>query len=55
MTAFYEWVVAGAIFGIKAFFAVFAFLMCCVVSLALLALLGKAVGALLNAMDGGKE
>ena len=41
---FVEWVAAGAAFGIKAFFAVFVFLLCAGVVLGLLALLGWALG-----------
>ena len=36
---FYEWVSAGAIFGIEAFFAVFMFLLCCSVIVGFLAML----------------
>lgn len=36
---FYEWVSAGAIFGIEAFFAIFMFLLCWCVILGALALL----------------
>ncbi len=41
---FAEWVTVGAAFGIKAFFAVLVFLLCCGVVLGLLALLGQALG-----------
>lgn len=38
---FYEWVSAGAIFGIEAFFAVFTFLLCCCLVLGLLTALAS--------------
>ena len=41
---FVEWVAAGAAFGIKAFFAVFVFLLCAGVVLGLLALFGWVLG-----------
>ncbi len=41
---FAEWVATGAAFGIKAFFAVFVFLLCAGVVLGLLALLGQLLG-----------
>lgn len=39
---FVEWVAAGAAFGIKAFFAVFVFLLCCDAVLWLLNVLASA-------------
>lgn len=41
---FTDWVAAGAAFGIKAFFAVFVFLMCCGVILGLFAFLAACFG-----------
>ena len=44
---FYEWVAAGAAFGVEAFFAVFMFLLCCCVIVGILAL----VAAFMRAGD----
>ena len=41
---FAEWVAAGAVFGIKAFFVVFTFFGCWMVVVLLLAALAKAFG-----------
>lgn len=41
---FYEWVSAGAVFGIEAFFAVFTFLLICGAVVGLLALIAKVIG-----------
>ena len=41
---FYEWVSAGVAFGIKAFFAVFVFLLCLAVVMTALGLIAKAFG-----------
>lgn len=38
---FYEWVSAGAIFGIKAFFAIFTFLLFCAMLMGLVAIVGS--------------
>ena len=38
---FYEWVSAGAIFGIEAFFAIFTFAMCCAAVLGCMVLAGR--------------
>ena len=40
---FAEWVAAGAAFGIKAFFAVFIFLLCCLIVLGLMAIVSYAL------------
>ena len=42
---FYEWVSAGAIFGIEAFFAIFTFLMFCAALLGVVALIGNFIKA----------
>lgn len=42
---FYEWVSAGAIFGIEAFFAVFMFAACLFVLVAFAALIGSVIKA----------
>ena len=42
---FYEWVSAGAIFGIEAFFAIFTFLLFCAALLGLVALVGNFIKA----------
>ncbi len=47
---FYEWVAAGAIFGIEAFFAVFTFLLLCG---AVIGLLG--IGAKIAEGNNGKD
>ncbi len=41
---FFELAAAGAAFGVKAFFAVFVFLMCCGVTLGLFAFLAACFG-----------
>jgi hypothetical protein len=38
---FWEWVSAGAIFGIKAFFCIFTFLLFCAAGVGILALIGS--------------
>jgi hypothetical protein len=38
-----EWIAAGAAFGIKAFFAVFIFLLCCLIVLGLMAIVSYAM------------
>ena len=48
---FYEWVSAGAIFGIEAFFAIFTFLLFCAAVLGILALIGK----FFSAADGDRR
>ena len=47
---FYEWVSAGAIFGIEAFFAIFTFLLFCAAVLGVFALIAK----LFSAADGDR-
>ena len=42
---FYEWVSAGAIFGIEAFFAVFSFAVCLLVLCAFATLIGSVIKA----------
>ena len=42
---FYEWVSAGAIFGIEAFFAIFTFLLFCAAVLGMVALVGNVIRA----------
>ena len=41
---FAEWVAAGAAFGIKAFFAVFVFFLCCATVLGVLAIVARIFG-----------
>ena len=41
---FAEWVTIGTAIGIKAFFALFVFMLCCGIILGLFALLASAVG-----------
>ena len=41
---FYEWISAGAIFGIEAFFAIFTFLLFCAAVLGLMAVGQKIMG-----------
>ena len=41
---FAEWVAAGAAFGIKAFFAVFVFALCCCTVLGVLAIVARIFG-----------
>ena len=41
---FAEWVAAGAAFGIKAFFAVFVFALCCCPVLGVLAIVARIFG-----------
>lgn len=48
---FYEWVSAGAIFGIKAFFALVAFALCAGVVLLVLTL----IGSMVREIDNGKS
>lgn len=45
LTMFYEWVSAGAIFGIEAFFAIFTFLLFCAAVLGMVALVGNVIRA----------
>lgn len=40
---FYEWVSAGAIFGIEAFFAVFTFLLICAALMGIMMVVGRAI------------
>ena len=48
---FAEWVAAGAAFGIKAFFAVVVFLLCCGIVLGLLGLMARFFGGDEDDMD----
>ena len=41
---FAKWVAAGAAFGIKAFFAVFVFFLCCATVLSVLAIFARIFG-----------
>ena len=41
---FYEWVSEGAAFGVKAFFAVVIFGLCCAAVVGLIALVGMVIG-----------
>ena len=44
VTMFAECVAAGAMFGIKAFFAVIVFLLCCATVLGIMTIISKAIG-----------
>jgi hypothetical protein len=48
---FADWVAAGAAFGIKAFFAVFVFALCCATVLGILSVLISIFGGQDNDMD----
>lgn len=52
MTMMNEWILAGCVFGIKAFFAVFIFLM---LGVALVGLLGLLAGIAKRLGDGGDD
>lgn len=41
---FSDWIAAGAAFGIKAFFALFVFALCCCAVLGLIGVLANAIG-----------
>jgi hypothetical protein len=48
---FAEWVAAGAAFGIKAFFAVFVFALCCATVLGILTAIASVFGGREDDMD----
>jgi hypothetical protein len=51
MIMFSEWVTAGAAFGIKAFFAVVVFLLCCATVLGVLTAIASVFGGREDDMD----